>query len=232
MNLEFTITATLRPEILIRTLRSFQYKLLWDGIPIMSRSRVFVNIDPVPNVGIPSAVVDVCRMFFHSVIAIYPREPNFARAVKTLWGMVQADYVFHLEDDWELLEKVELRNIESMFAKGDDLSWVGLRAYWFPQEDTRICLSPGVFRGDDLRSIALNLREDVNPEKQLRPETEDNPNGSALGRLFLGMQYPSRTQPPENERLLVKDIGRDWLAKSGWCKPSDAFNRWERKVAG
>jgi hypothetical protein len=99
MRLDFTTTATCRPDILCRTYTSFRDKLV--GVE-MSRSVLYLNIDPIPDKFLVSEVERIARAFFGRVVTNIAREPNFAKAVKWCWLRPDTEYFFHLEDDWEM----------------------------------------------------------------------------------------------------------------------------------
>lgn len=219
--LSFTTTATLRPEVLARTYESFEKNL--KGVR-MKECVLHLNVDPVPNSPrfFSRDVLNVAWSFFGQVRVRMTDKPNFASAVKWCWSQPMGDYFFHLEDDWELTEPIGIARMVALLAARQELACVSLRAYDHTNlQDDRICLSPGLFRTDAARAIALNMVDTVNPEKQLRPRTELNVHGGRQG-LWTGIQIP--------DRPILKDIGREWLEKSGWKKQNgDVFNQWEKE---
>lgn len=203
MILEFTTTATCRPEILRRTYESFAANLR--GVE-MKRSRLFINIDPIPEMDRVDEVIDVAREFFGDVVAQMPVTPSFPRAVKWCWSQPHHKFFFHLEDDWIMKAPYE---IDEMIRLIEGRSCVNLRAYLFDEHDDRICLSPCLLRQPDAFHMASRMSPHANPEKQLRPVDSNNPHGGKHGN-FTGIQTPASP--------IIWDIGREWLATSGWEK--------------
>lgn len=220
--ISLTMTATRRPAILSRTLASFFHNL--SGFDCIQQ--IFINIDPLPdNPPFDYEMVRVLADFFRVpeivVIANAPLLPSFPAAVKWCWSRPQTKYFFHLEDDWELTEPFRLSAMIDRLDNDPNLSCVNLRAYDWPPEDQRICLSPGLFRTAHAKLMAERLRGDANPERQLRPVTLDNPYGGAHDG-FKGVCIP--------QKRIIADIGRAWLHGSGWRKNNGShFTAWSKE---
>lgn len=217
MRLDFTTTATCRPDILCRTYTSFRDNLV--GVDL-SQSVLFLNIDPIPDVTAAPEVERIAKAFFGRVMANVAREPNFARAVKWCWLKPGTEFFFHLEDDWVMDRPFDVGELVKHFHKNPRLASVNLRAYDCDPEDTRISLCPGVFRTEHARTIAKRFDYKHNPERQMRSITDTNPCGGRHGE-YTGLQVPRNP--------ILKDIGREWLENSGWRKAAPiTFNRWHR----
>lgn len=226
MQINFTTTATRRPEVYARTLVSFKEKLR--GINLKEQT-LYLNIDPLPEKANAQAweMVALAHQYFKEVIVNEPRQPNFAAAVKWCWQQPQTPYFFHLEDDWELTEPIALGEMAHILDIKTTLTAVGLRAYNFVTRVNRICLSPGLFRTADARVMADRMVDSANPERQLRLTQPDFPHGGAHG-AFIAVQFPAN-----EPRIVLRDIGREWLAVSGYRKATVPrkpmyFNHWER----
>lgn len=205
------MTAMRRPEIVARTLASFNKNLL--GIKLKEQV-LHLNIDPLPADGRMMEVVEVCGNYFASVHVNPPATPSFPAAVKWCWKQPTTPHFFHLEDDWIMLEQFPIDAVFRAFEVEPVLSCVNLRAYHFAEPDARICLSPGVFRSDHAAIMADRMTTTANPEKQLRPKTHGNPEGDKHGG-FVGKCVPYR--------CILKDIGRPWLERSGYLKNGDVW---------
>lgn len=215
--IDFTTTATCRPEVLRQTLTSFSENLL--GVD-MSKSFLHLNIDPVPDKGDWTTTYEVASSFFAKVHINVPKVASFPAAVKWCWSQPRTRFFFHLEDDWIMKRPIVIDEMIAILLAQADLSCVNLRAYNFPDGDSRICLSPCLMRTEHARVISERLSITANPEKQLRPVAFDNPEGGKHGG-FLGMQVPLD--------VVLKDIGRTWLATSGWKKTKVThFTTWEK----
>ena len=104
----FTTTAMPRPELLEATLKSFQKNLINCDF---SRSQLLLNVDPFADNRADAkraACLEVARNVFGSVSVRLPERPNFAVALKWLWESATEPVIFHLEDDWELVHRVDL----------------------------------------------------------------------------------------------------------------------------
>lgn len=216
---EFTTTATVRPEIFHRTLESFNKNLSAFN---MSECTLYMNLDPVP-VSTDYAItkmISIAEIYFRKVIVHKPLKASFPVAVKWCWEQPQGRYFFHLEDDWELMVPVHVPSMLKQLDDHPNQSCVNLRAYNWPEGESRICLSPCVMRTLHAKILADRLTTDYNPEKQLRPMSEDNPGGGKhVG--FYSQQFP--------QQVILKDLGRDWMDRSGWRKQKPVFfTQWEK----
>lgn len=224
MQIDFTTTACIRPAVFYRTLSSFRDNLT--GLNLCD-CVLYLNVDPLPAGGDPDAVVKVATQFFGGVVVRKPTRPNFAAAVRWLWRQPAGRWLFHLEDDWEMLRPVPISELLRIMVLSPELACVSLRAYHWPPDESRICLSPGLFNSHIAAAIAEKLNTVANPEKQLRPVAPDNPHGGAHefpGGCYKGEQYPID--------VAIRDHGREWLAKNGYRKATmqndQHFIVWER----
>jgi len=162
--IDLCIVSTIRPEILGRTLESFKKHIKY--------SRDFfciVNIDLIPMADYASETFKLIDKHFPvNVVNVEPKG-NFAKAVKTVWSCSQADWIFHLEDDWEFLTDIDLD-----FAI-DRLEKAGKNYMRFPKEQAphlncmfKPALQPCLIRGTYARKFSQHMRTDKDPEKQLR----------------------------------------------------------------
>jgi hypothetical protein len=211
---DVTLTACCRPDVLRETLSSFRENLR--GFDF-AQAVLFVNVDPRPAGCDRHAVVAVCDQFFARACVNLPAEASFPRAVRWLWQRPATEYFLHLEDDWVLERPVEVADLLRVLDAGDPtLAVVNLRAY--RHGGTRICLAPGLWRTDAARAIAARMVNWANPEQQLRPVMPRNPDGGKHGD-YKGRQYP-------DDRIVIRDIGRPWLRRSGWRREGRSFTKW------
>ncbi len=214
MLIDFTTTAMDRPDLLAQTYASFRRNLR--GVDWLN-SRLFLNIDPLDTPSLDDCE-RVARQYFGSV---HPRRPavrNFAGALKWCWVQPTTPFFFHLEDDWLLRDSVDVSALVRVLEDDPVITSVSLRCYPFPPGDSRICLSPGLFRRDHAIVLASRLSLDANPEQQLRPISTENQCGGAHAG-YIGRQF--------GDHRLIEDIGRNWMTKHGWRKEREVrFNRW------
>lgn len=208
-----TTTAMRRPEILARTYQSFQGYTRLD----FKRMRLFINVDPAPRDGSTKETLEVARSFFGEVISHTPRVANFAAAVKWLWSTVDADYVFHLEDDWIMRKPVRMLDLWDQLQINPHILQVRFRGYHVGNVLRRISLGPGLIRGEICRKISAGLKTDRNPEVQLK----------TLGQFSI--QRVGKTialTVPKGPRV-IKDIGRNWAMQRGITRPKkERFIAW------
>ena len=232
--MDFCITATLRPEILRETLRSFNTYLT--GIQL-KQQRVFINVDPAPeNRCSAKDVAAVAQEYFGTVVLNAPEQPNFCAAVKWLWLHAETPLIFHLEDDWEMLKPTNIGDVVRLLRTNARLNQVRLRK---PSSETAMTdygLSPTVLKLEFCRKIANGLDIARNPERQMRKDFKrlgiQPPSASTI------LPYPIRVPLiiKANKRcamdsyVLVRDIGKDWRREHGMSKPpkdeENVFTKW------
>lgn len=209
--LSFTTTATNRPEILDRTYNSFSKNVIDIDL---KKYKLIINIDPLPSSEKIEDVIRVAKKYFGEVVYNIPEKANFTSAINYLWSKADADYIFHIEDDWLLIEKIELLKITKQLSENENLLQCILRAYGYKYE--KMALSPSVIKKCLYNKIGGRLNINLNPEIQLRDIgiTKYEINKT---RLSVCGEHP-----------IVEDIGRDWIENSGFKKPSEKFkfNSW------
>src|SRR5690606_13056015 len=109
MQIDITLVATRRPELLEFTLRSF-HKNLFTEFDIRL---VYVNFDPMWGYETDEQrVEDLCRSYWDTVAVRRPEEASFGGAVKWLWSQPEAEWFFHLEDDWALVSRINVNRVK------------------------------------------------------------------------------------------------------------------------
>jgi hypothetical protein len=241
MNIALSMTACRRPEIMERTVRSFGRYM-----PELIKATAIVNIDPAGgDFGDGETCAHIIRSSFRLQRYFQPHAPSFAKAFIKVWSVASvADYVFHLEDDWELLRPVSLdRMVEVLEAEPDlavlRLPWkaAGDTAakqwkVWFPwngtyfecppnaRREVGFCGHPSLIRGEFVRQAVNVLDPSSNPEKQFH----HGPAAEIVDQWRFGVWGPPNSGPA------VKDIGREWMVKNGYKKAGNKafFDTWER----
>jgi hypothetical protein len=240
MKIDVTITACLRPEILETTLRSF-----FDGMFRAHECRLIINVDPV-GLDVPQkSVVDVCRSYSPVVVSRTPSEPSFPVAFKWVWMQVEAPYVFHLEDDWELLSPVSLSKMVELMESEPDLAVLRLPrwrtesltsknwGHFYPwngrffecpegrKAELGFCGHPSLIRGDFVKKTTPYLDEGKNPEKQFHY----NYKIVEVVKKYRYGVYATQNSPP-----IIREIGEQWKIANGWIKQGNRahFVKWTR----
>lgn len=234
------ITACIRPEIIEKTLSSFQ-RYFWKDMDI----RAIVNIDPV-GVGFNQVTIaDVVSKYFMDNTIRTPRIASFPNAFKWTWLQTDTDYVLHLEDDWELLRDVDVDEMINILEGESDLAllrlpifhaglehmknwnkffpWNG-RYYECPEElkmEVGFCGHPSLIKQEFVDRIAPYIDIRINPEKQFHHGPQKIMDEVAKWR------YGVYAKP--GDEPILRDIGRAWMVENGFQKSGNKawFTHWE-----
>lgn len=241
------ICATKRLEILYKTISSMMEKLLWRGA-----CDAIVNVDPV---GHPSdSAVRVIRTVELFVPVIFSREalqPHFGVAFYSLWNMAadrsqDYDYVFHLEDDWQMLQDVDVRDMTKILESEPDLALLRLPQFkstedkmknwdkFFPwngkyfecpdelRQGVGFCGHPSLIKMEYVKNCAPHIEPTVNPEKQFHG------GNKPLLKEVMKWRYGVFSKP--NHPNYIQDLGREWMIKNNYRKAGSKafFTEWEK----
>jgi hypothetical protein len=245
-DVDVTITACKRPAVLRKTLESF-FSKMWNSSDLNTdKFRAVINVDPVGESGSAAETVDVCRDYFIHIIARTPDRPSFPGAFIWCWSQVVAPYVFHLEDDWELLLSVDFCAMKYVMEKDQELAllrlpyrkadsnntkqwnvfypWNG-EYYECPRE--HVCGSgfaghPSLIRSEFVKQALRYLNPGLNPEKQFH-------YSRVLRHLCLQWKFGVFSAPGWGP--VIRDIGREWIAGTKWAKAGNRgfFTKWEER---
>ena len=207
----FCTTAMPRPDIVEATYKSFSNNIKDLDL---KEQRLLLNIDPVSSGDLDSDIEEtkeVARRYFGEVIVNVPEKPNFTAAVDWCWTTANTEFVFHLEDDWELRQAINIGEIISNMRSNGYMQTI-LRAYTYTY--SKLVLSPSIIHRDYYSRFAGEFDYDVNPEIQLRKPFVDKK------KIFVAGKNP-----------IVFDLGRAWLKGQPFKKPSmkGEFTEWEQK---
>jgi hypothetical protein len=221
MKLDVALICGCRPDLLARTLESFEVKVFRN----FDIATCHANVDPFGGSGSDR---DACKLiiqqYFPSAIISTPEAPSFGQAVKTVWSQIDAPIAFHLEDDWIALRSIYPEEVEPLLrgstravrllsrhmswngASGfheriGRYKWKGLTYRWV--RTGAFGTSPGFWVGEFARRCAALLNADLDPEKQMRPAHNR--------QLFDYMhQFRCRVLHGEDQAEIIQDIGRKW----------------------
>lgn len=238
--IDITMTATRRHEILEKTLESFKRNLFENINP-----RLIINIDPVGPDENSEKCINVCLRYFKEVVVNLPKTPNFSRAFIWTWSQTISPFVFHLEDDWELLRPISLFFMIDLLNKYKDLALLRLPQFksthemknwnlFFPwngeffecPENLRklagFCGHPSLIKKQFIHNTYPLIDSSLNPEKQFHQDPR-------LIREVLKWRYGVFSK--QNTPNILQDLGRVWLRDSEWQKRGDKgyFIEWEKK---
>ena len=189
IKVDFTMTAVLRPKLLIGTLQAIKKYIMKKQSNI--DFRLIINIDPIGVAIDPMRVVEVAQNNFKNVIYNIPDKPSFPKAVKWAWSQSTAPYVFHWEDDINILRRIDISNMINILDKYKDLSSLRLYKYatpkqkvlrtfacrWIYNEDgfykavdwkKQFGLNPILIKQEFVSEAVSRMIDTVNPEKQFR----------------------------------------------------------------
>ena len=213
---DVTIIATLRPEILFRTLRSFA-----KNVVTTRKLRAVLHIDAAPEMELEAVrpiVTQMCRFtqeltrpdqsfVFREFFPIFTfKYPSFARAVKLAWANTKYGYVFHLEDDWEFVRRIDLDLAIDMVESDVSIDYIRFTKRDTPvkSEQLKPSLLPSVWDGDLVRALSAVMVDDKDPEKQLRHGQREE----------IDMVLPHYFPDFPGGKCVV-DIGREWREQHG-----------------
>lgn len=227
--IDITMTSVIRIDILEQTLSSFCNNIFIDK----NRYRLIINIDPIGDNIRRKFVIKTVKKYFNNVVFNLPEVPGFCNAVIWCWSQTESDFVFHLEDDWKLIKKINIDSMIEIFNKEENKNLVSLRLdkedhhpskhgnkYGFVYSP-KLSLNPSLLRGEFVRNVYKLMNPLKNPEKQIRPTDKNE-----LGRFLLPLRYGIYTKDCYGK--VVVDIGREWLKNSRYNRPI-GFTSWEEK---
>jgi len=249
--IDITTTATIRPEILDKTLRSFTRCIFHER----DRYKFIINIDPIGDKGKKKEeVLEVAKKYFNNVICNFPNKPGFTKAVMWLWSHTDSDYVFHLEDDWFISHNINIDNMVHILDIYSKICSVRLSkgqiaaakkvikpisCPYIQSEDIgkfqlfpRLSLNPTLFRGDFVREAAKVMTIKLNPESQLvkrfaiKKEKKGKGDCNSQQIEELLSKWDHSVLMVNNGRPVVKDIGLMWRNKHGIQRKYD-FMYWK-----
>lgn len=235
-NIDIVIVAARRPELLERTLSSFQIHIFKN----FNINSVSINIDPFGGVTKDTGLVrDIVQSYFPSVKIFTPDAANFTASVKRLWKNTTSDYVLHMEDDWQALGEITpemvfphfMGDVKSLSIMNESKNWNGKQKYhyerqrkwysFFKSENTLkpyFTTSPSFWNGDFLRKCGNLMVEQFDPEKQfysdvnlpLEDFVKPFKNKFLIGEnTSKGYKFLGQKE----KYHLIQDIGREWRAE-------------------
>jgi hypothetical protein len=254
MNIDVTMTAVIRPEVLENTLSSF-FKYIFSSSYTYS---LILNIDCIGDDAYKSNdVIDIAKKYFSSITCNISQNPNFPKAVKWVWFHSQSEFVFHLEDMWNARMSINFNDLVYVLDQYPDIANIflfkalladgspeptfydGYKNYndrrMFLQSDKPL-LSPGLYRGEFLRSYANMMNDVDNPELQIWGDKETHRDGMAdcnnkeyLSKWKYVIYSGNWKLPFWSCRKQVVDLflGRQWKKRHGFKKDT-SFSPWKR----
>jgi len=248
IKIDITTTATARPGVFRRTMESFIMFMF--NLGVSADYRLILNIDPAGgNQTQAERVKSIAQSLFLDPVINVPETANFARAFKWTWDHIRedADFVFHLEDDWELLHRVDVCKLIEILESHRDLLLLRLNAFPSSEVQTKnwnlilpwngeyfevtdrnkgtvgFCGHPSLIKAGFVRFARTFLDGVHNPEKQLKGSTSPY-----LRSVFTSSELGVYSTPGAGP--LIRDLGRSWRIKNKVTKkgPAAFFTEWIR----
>ena len=239
-SLDITMTAVLRPEIINKTLKTFCANLFCDnGI----KYRLIINVDIVGEKVKPAKIIKICERYFDNIKYRISHNPSFSKAVIWTWNQIEADYIFHLEDDWIIKRSVNLNDMINILHSNEKLSclhlsktnikkvnrinWSGNRykycdGFYMAKKPFGFSLNPVLAKSEFIKSVVNHMTESNNPEKQIR--VGNKKIRPILEKWHYGLYSEC------GSAALVKDNGYHWRIEQNLIKPKRGqFILWEKK---
>lgn len=221
--IDICIVAACRPALLAQTLESFSEKIFRN----FKISGVYVNIDPIFGSEEEGAATEAAlKSFFPDAVIRRPQFPSFGTAVKHVWQVTTAPYIFHLEDDWAANQNLGPEEIGALFETPSTAqvslnhfykNWdfkrgefhenkktyrvLGMRLKWGAPRPY-FTTSPSFLRGEFARRSAKLMDPQFDPEKQFY--TGVNKPLEQYASRFRNFIY-GKDRP-----FVISDTGREW----------------------
>jgi hypothetical protein len=215
--LDVLTTATLRPDILEITLRSFYHRLFRQ----VRKCRLIINIDPIPEGAgnDKDEIIAISRHWFSDVVVRAPDKPSFPSAVQWLWTQSETDVVFHLEDDWMLRRSVDIQFVAEEFAKHDELAQIALNPRVNRSHERKLSLRPSFIRRKFILDALPLFDITSDPEKQWHRHFE--PGGALAHWTFAD-------HGSVGDGHHVREIGALWRKQLNLVKWSPGEVTWKQ----
>lgn len=232
-NIDIVIVAARRPELLERTLSSFQEHIFKN----FNINTVSINIDPFGGAVKETGLVrEIVQSYFPSAEIFTPEIASFTAGVKRLWKNTTSNYVLHLEDDWQALGEItpdmvfpQLKgDVKTLSIMNKAKCWNGKQVFHYPfhrkgispfkkenESKPYFTTSPSFWEGDFLRKCGSLMLEQFDPEKQfysnvnlpLEDFVKPFKNKFLIGEN-TSKEY--KTLGRKEKHYLIQDIGREW----------------------
>lgn len=237
--IDITMPTTLRPSLLEQTLKSFTKNVFTDR----TRYRFIFNVDPVGEKGSKSEdVVEVANKYFDDILYNIAEEPSFPKAFKWCWNHAESDYLFHMNEDWELLRPINVDEMIDILEKNQNLACLRLLKMDVPgnlkffrskyenmgkylkagSREVSFGTNPELIRGKFYKEARKYLLDTHNPEKQFRPWQK-----GMFENVTKHWDYAVYAKP--GDRMLIRDIGKNWMLRNKFQKKGGpGFTTWEK----
>jgi glycosyltransferase involved in cell wall biosynthesis len=244
--IDILMVATLRPDILKRTLDSWCKNMLTDR----NRYRLVLHIDAIGEDCKPEEILNIAKSYFSDIkYKINLKDFSHSKAFQWTWDQAETEYVLMIDDDWELLKEIDINNLITVHRKLKDLANLRLPKMPIPKMTGELKYKGqgrgyvSMFKGVTKCDYVYHKRALIATKKY--NQMTINPTlykGSFIKEI---RQYLDVTKDPElqfklrgknkkvediinkwdigmyatfGETPYVKDIGREWMKKMNFTK--------------
>lgn len=185
-DLQVGLVASRRPDLIEKTLASFSKNLFCN----FNVNAFFANVDPIFGDQIEhSETVSCIRQYFPNALIREPHTPSFGGAVKWVWSQFRPGLALHLEDDWELIQRITPEDVLPKFQPGySAVSLCGNHPKWYKRRPylwvgrrrpgllsfstmkiPAMGTSPKFIDGELATRLSQIMDPNLDPEKQMLP---------------------------------------------------------------
>ena len=214
--------------------------------PIIDKCGLIVNIDPIGDDIASHELCGIFSAYFKHYQVNMPMESSFPKAFQWTWLRSDAPWVFHLEDDWELLNEIPIDFMMALMENFPQVASLRLPFFnaaattmknwnlFFPwngfyfecppdlRKTAGFAGHPSLLRGEFVKRCAPLIDTRLNPEKQFHGGNEP------LLNEVMRWEYGVFGCP--NHPKMIKDIGIEWRNANRFQKKGSKafFTEWEK----
>jgi hypothetical protein len=210
------IFSTNRLEYLIRTLKAQQNLNFYD----CEVHKIF--IDDYPRTRNDSLITELVKLYGYTEIILHKENKGLSETWKEFWELIKDrdyDYIWHQEDDVEILEPVLITDLIDLLNYDSQISQVQLaRQAWYAHEtDPKFSVQDSVYKNFryDKKSIIFSPMASLYPHRLTKVPYRNfydfNPNEGMVGKVLYD-QYNLISCNIRNYygKNLINHIG-DWF---------------------
>ena len=238
MNFDITMTATIRPEIFEKSLKSIMGNIIEYNNKF--NFRLIINIDPIgeTNNFNQETIEEITKKYHKNSVFVKPNQPDFPTAIKNIWNLVESDFMMHTEDDRIFMREVDLEDIINKFDSNTGICWIQgklnrlskfgfkvskINDYWSINDDKKdpkclLTMHPCIYRREMLKDLVKYVRKGASPEKVLRLQDTSQLNNSEVQQLKNIINNWEFIVYSNHNSGYSKDIGREWKENMGFSK--------------
>jgi len=231
--IDITMTSVLRPFILLTTLKTILKNVCKGNI---NRFRLIINVDPIGEDVDPFEIIKIAKDNFNNVTFNIAKTPSFPKAVKWVWSQVTAPYIFHWEDDIDILYPIDVNEMIDIHRSNPKIASLRLLKSETPNKETfrtdrctwtynkqgfyltkswreQFSLNPSLIKREFVSKACDLMVDDINPEKQFRYTKE------YMVPLIKKWNYALYTKPGKH-RMIDGRKGQRWKNEMKLQKPN------------